>query len=66
MLERLKRRLNLYLDAEEKILNGQEYVIGNRRLRRADLSEVSRIIDDLTDEINALESTGGSRRAVVF
>jgi hypothetical protein len=38
--EYLKRRLSLYLKAEEMILNGQSYRIGSRSLTRADLSTV--------------------------
>lgn len=33
-------RLQLYLDAEAAILANQEYTIGGRRLKRADLAEV--------------------------
>jgi len=33
-------QLDAYLAAETAILGGQEYVIGNRRLRRADLASV--------------------------
>lgn len=33
-------QLNAYLAAETAILGGQEYVIENRRLRRADLAAV--------------------------
>lgn len=33
-------QLDAYLAAETAILNGQEYVIGSRRLKRADLASV--------------------------
>ena len=33
-------QLNAYLAAEIAILSGQEYVIGSRRLKRADLAAV--------------------------
>ena len=36
-LERLKNRLNLYYEAEEAVLLNQEYVIGTKSLKRADL-----------------------------
>lgn len=62
----LKNRLEMYLEAERKILSGQEYEIGNRRLRRADLKEVRAAIEDLADEIEMLESPQGRRKAVIF
>ena len=36
-----RERLQKYLDAEEKVLNGQSYSIGGRSLTRADLKEIS-------------------------
>ena len=39
-LERLKKRLNLYYEAEEAVLLNQEYVIGTKSLKRADLSTI--------------------------
>lgn len=56
----------MYLEAERKILSGQEYEIGNRKLRRADLNAVRVAINDLVDEIEMLESPQGRRKAVVF
>lgn len=64
-LEELKERLELYREAERKILGGVEYQIGDRRLRRPDLSAVRAAIQDLEDEIALLEdSKRGIRRAV--
>lgn len=40
-------RLEWYVKAEEAILTGQSYTIGNRTLTRANLSEVRKMIDDL-------------------
>lgn len=64
--EILQRRLAMYLEAEQKILNGQEYRVDSRTLRRADLSAVQRKIDELTDELNLIESAKGNIRSVVF
>ena len=64
--EILQRRLAMYLEAEQKILSGQEYRVDSRTLRRADLSAVQRKIDELTDELNMLENGRGNIRAVVF
>lgn len=43
----LNRRLRQYVEAEERVLQGQSYTIGNRSLTRADLAEIRKAIDDL-------------------
>ena len=65
-LETLKNRLQNYLDAEAAVLRGQEYQLGSRRLRRADLSSIRQAICDLQDDIAAEEAVGGRTRRVVF
>lgn len=65
-LERLKERLQTYYDAEAAILRGQEYYIGDRRLRRPDLSAVRAAISDLEDEIAVLEKSIGRVKRVVL
>lgn len=54
-----------YVAAELKILQGQEYVIGQgataRRLRRADLAEVRAAILQLDAEIARLQATSTRR-----
>nr|DAE71369.1 MAG TPA: head to tail adaptor [Caudoviricetes sp.] len=62
-LERARRRLELYYKAEEAILTGQEYTIGSKKLRRADLSDVQAMISKLEKDVKALDS-GGKNRAV--
>ena len=64
----LKSRLELYLEIERKILlSGQSYTIGNRTLTRADLSEIRKIIDDLSTQLEVAELKGGrQKRAVLF
>lgn len=57
-LERAEKRLNLYYKAEEAILSGQEYSLGSRKLRRADLSEVQSMIRTLEKEVKSLEAGG--------
>lgn len=42
-----KQRLKAYYEAEQAVLSGQSYTIGNRTLTRANLSEIRRAIDDL-------------------
>lgn len=65
-LELLKTRLQRYLEAEAAILRGAEYQLGDRRLRRPDLSAVRAAIKDLEDEIAMLERSGGRVKRVVF
>ena len=62
-IERLQRRLDLYYKAEEAILTGQEYSIGTKKLRRADLAEVQNMIKTLEIEIKSLQA-GGKNRAL--
>lgn len=64
-LNLLKNRLNNYYAAEEAILLNQEYVIGTKSLKRADLSTVRAAIKDLQDEIERLEG-GGKNKAFRF
>lgn len=65
-LEYLRERLRLYRIAEQKILNSAEYQLGDRRLRRPDLSAVRAAIKDLEDEIDMLERSGGRVRRIVL
>lgn len=62
-LERTRRRLDLYYKAEEAILTGQEYTIGSKKLRRADLSDVQEMINKLEKEVKSMEH-GGKNRAL--
>jgi hypothetical protein len=63
--EMLQSRLQQYYDCEAAILSGaQEYSIGTRRLRRADLSEIRNMIRYLEREL-ANENTGQGRNRIV-
>lgn len=64
-LERLKKRLNLYYEAEEAVLLNQEYVIGTKSLKRADLSTIRETIKDIEKQVEQLE-TGGRNFAGRF
>lgn len=57
-LERLKNRLNLYYEAEEAVLLNQEYVIGTKSLKRADLSTIRETIKDIEKQVEQLEAGG--------
>ncbi|MDU4597474.1 MAG: DUF6148 family protein [Clostridium sporogenes] len=64
-LEKAKERLNYYYEAELAVLSNQEYRLGTRTMRRADLAEIRRAITDLEKQIKqleALESRKGTRR----
>ena len=61
-IEQLRNRLASYLECEAAILRGASYRIGDRELRRADLSEVRKAISALEDEI-AFKERGGRRIA---
>ena len=52
----LRTRLGLYVVAEAKILAGQSWQLGERRLQRADLAEVTAEIRRLSAEIERAES----------
>ena len=64
-LELLRARLQTYIDAEGKILQSQEYVIGNggtaRRNRRAELESVQAGIASIRAEITLLEARHSPR-----
>ena len=63
-LERIKERLQSYYDAELAILQGQEYRIGTRTLRRADLVQVQKAINELEQQKSILEARiSGAPRA---
>lgn len=63
-------RLRQYWEAEQKVLGGQSYTIGNRTLTRANLAEIRAAIDDLISAGATLEDTSPSRvrrsKRVVF
>lgn len=62
-LRRAEKRLELYYKAEEAILTGQEYTLGTKRLRRADLEDVQAMILKLEAQVKSLKS-GGKNRAL--
>lgn len=63
-------RLRQYWEAEQKVLGGQSYTIGNRTLTRANLAEIRAAIDDLISAGATLEDTSLSQvrrsKRVVF
>lgn len=65
-LERYRKRLAMYYEAEEAILLNQEYAIGTKSLKRADLSTVRAAIKDMEKQIETLEVGGGRNKAGRF
>lgn len=63
-IEFLKERLELYYDAERRILEGQSYRLGSRELTRANLKQVQDKIKELESQIDAMEKNGTTKRKV--
>lgn len=63
-------RLKKYIEAEEAILGGQSYTIGNRTLTRANLATVERVIQELIAAGATIDgeadSTGNTKRVVLL
>jgi hypothetical protein len=55
-LNNAKIRLNAYYAAELAVLSGQEYKIGTRTMRKADLSVIKQTIKELENYVTELES----------
>ena len=53
----------MYYEAEEAVLLNQEYSIGTRSLKRADLSTIRAAIRELEGQIELLENSGGQNKA---
>lgn len=66
-LIKAKQRLDAYYEAELAVLSGQEYRLGSRLLRRADLAEIRQAIKDLelqVSQLEAIDAGKGPRRAI--
>ena len=59
-----EKRLERYLNAEQAILSGQSYEMGDRKLTRANLKDVVNTINSLKKEIAALETRLNGRARV--
>ncbi|UZD44251.1 DUF6148 family protein [Selenomonas sputigena] len=64
----VRERLELYYEAERKVLRGQSYTLGNRQLTRANLAEIHRVIKELEGELMQMagRSRGFSKRVVFY
>ena len=65
ILEIKRKRLELYYEAEEKVLNSQSYTLGSKTLTRADLIAIQNMIKKLEGEIASLEQYGTTKRRSV-
>lgn len=69
-LQGWRDRLQSYLDAEKRILESQEYTVGNggaaRRNRRADLEQIQKGIKSCQDKIAQLETAAAPRARRTF
>jgi len=65
VLEIKKNRLQLYYEAEEKVLNSQSYTLGSKTLTRTDLTSIQNMIKKLEGEIASLEQYGTTKRRSV-
>jgi hypothetical protein len=66
-LAQAEARLTAYLDAEEKLLTGHLSVkLGDKELRRADLSQIQEGIKLWEGRVARLSRTGGMRVAQVI
>ncbi len=59
-----EERLALYLAAEEKVLEGQSYRIGERELNRANLSHIREAIEYWDSRVKDMSSGGGRSRTI--
>ena len=57
-LDQAEARLNLYLDAEAKILAGQRVEMDGKLLQRADLGMVQKGIEIWQGRVNTLTNSG--------
>lgn len=66
-VQEIRKRLQMWLDAEEAIANGQSYSIDNRRLERANLAQVREQIKFWKKELIQAEEkiSGRSKRRVI-
>ncbi len=64
-LEKAKKMLDLYIEAEEVIVSGtaKSYTIGNRQLTRLDLTEIHKYQVYYEKMVRVLEGTTNGRRS---
>lgn len=61
ILEEAEAMVELYIEAEKQILNGQSYKIGSRELTRADLNAVVKFRKEWEKKVSDLKDPRGKR-----
>lgn len=61
-LAQAEAKLQLWLEAEDRIASGQSYTIGDRTLERADLDAVRKSITFWDGQVKALSGSGAGLR----
>lgn len=61
-LERAKKHLNAWLDAELKVSNSQSYTLGPRTLTYANIAEIRKQIAYWENRVKALEMEAAGRK----
>lgn len=61
-----RARLDMWLDAEEKVSRAQSYTIGDRTLTHANLAEIRTSIEYWERKVAALEAGGCSTQSMAF
>lgn len=56
--------LALYIQAEQAVLSGQEFTLGDRRLRRADLAEIRQGRREWQAAVNAEQNRAAGRPTI--
>ena len=60
---KLEKEIEAVDDAILKVLSGQSYSIAGRSVTRANLTELRKFRDRLQADLDALETTGSTRRS---
>ena len=60
-LAQAEERLTMYLNAEEKVLQGQSYKIGERELNRANLSHIREAIEYWDAKVKTMTNSASGR-----
>lgn len=64
-LDEARQTLSLWLSAERAVASGQEYTIGSRHLKRADLSDITERIRFWRAEVARMEAGRGAGMRVL-
>lgn len=60
-LEKAREKLEMWLQAEEKVSTGQSYTVGSRNVTRANLAQIANRIAYWRNEVEKLEAAQNGR-----